>query len=256
MRRLLLSISVCLMIVAGSFSSFAKSFAVGAPKDVSFQSGGATVHGVLYTPEGGGPFPAIVIIHEWWGLDSWVKQQAKMFAEQGYVTLAVDLYRGRVTSDPEVAHELMRGLPQDRGVRDLISAVEYLKTLKVVERDRIGAAGWCMGGNFAMQMAIADASLRAVAINYGAPATDPAQLKKIHAAILGNFGARDRGITPEDVREFAAEMQTLGHPVDVKEYADAGHAFENPNNKGGYRAADTADADQRMFAFFAHYLKG
>jgi carboxymethylenebutenolidase len=225
------------------------------PENVSFLSESETVHGVLYRPQGAGTFPAIVIIHEWWGLNDWVKQQAQMFAEHGYVTLAVDLYRGQVATDPEMAHELMRGLPQNRGVAYLRSGVAYLKALKYVQPDRIGAAGWCMGGTFAMQLAIAEPSLRAVAINYGALETDPAQLKKIHAAILGNFGALDRGITPKDVADFATAMQKIGHPVDVKEYPDAGHAFQNPNNKGGYRPADTADADSRMFAFFARYLK-
>jgi len=238
--------STCLIANAGS---------VIGPKRVSFQSGKETVHGVLYRPVGNGPFPAIIVIHEWWGLNGWVKQQAKMFAEHGYVTLAVDLYRGQVATDAETAHELMRALTQDRGVGYLTSGVTYLKTLKSVDPERIGAVGWCMGGGFAMQLAIAEPSLRAVAINYGALETDPAQLRKIHAAILGNFGALDRGITPADVHAFAAEMKKLGHPVDVKEYPDAGHAFQNPGNKNGYRAADTRDADRRMIAFFGKYLK-
>jgi carboxymethylenebutenolidase len=225
------------------------------PQNVSFSSGTETVHGILYRPQGVGPFPAIVVIHEWWGLNDWVKQQAQMFAEHGYVTLAVDLYRGQVATDPEMAHELMRALPQDRGVRYLSSGVAYLKTLKYVRADRIGAVGWCMGGGFAFQLAIAEPTLRAVAINYGALDTDPAQLRKIHAAILGNFGAQDHGITPEDVQGFASAMQAIGHPVDVKEYPDAGHAFQNPSNKSGYRPEDTAVADQRMFAFFARNLK-
>jgi carboxymethylenebutenolidase len=226
------------------------------PQNVSFSSDTETVHGVLYHPQGIGPFPAIVIIHEWWGLDDWIKQQAQMFAEHGYVTLAVDLYRGQVANDPEMAHELMRALPQDRGVRYLSSGVTYLKTLKYVRPDRIGAVGWCMGGGFAFQLAIAEPTLRAVAINYGAVDTDPAQLKKIQAAILGNFGAQDHGITPQDVQGFASAMQAIGHPVNVKEYPDAGHAFQNPNNKSGYRPEDTADADGRMFAFFTRTLKG
>ncbi len=225
------------------------------PENVSFSSGSETVHGVLYRPKGAGAFPAILIIHEWWGLNDWVKQQAEMFAEHGYVTLAVDLYRGQVATDPEMAHELMRALPQDRGVQYLKAGVAYLKTLPYVKPNRIGAAGWCMGGSFAMQLAVAEPSLRAVAINYGALETDPVQLGKIHAAILGNFGAQDRGITPQDVQNFAAAMQKIGHSVDVKDYPDAGHAFQNPNNKTGYRAADTADADQRMFTFFARTLK-
>lgn len=228
---------------------------VAGPQAVSFPSGGQNVHGVMYRPHGKGPFPAIVVIHEWWGLNDWVKQQAQMFSEHGYVTLAVDLYRGQVATDPEMAHELMRALPQDRGVQYLTAAVAYLKTQKDIEPNRIGAVGWCMGGGFALQLAIAEPSLRAVAINYGALDTDPAQLKKIHAALLGNFGALDRGITPQDVQTFSTEMRKLGHPVDFKEYGDAGHAFQNPNNKAGYRPADAADADQRMFTFFARTLQ-
>ncbi len=250
-KKRLLFVEVCLILVA----LCAASAAVTRSQNVNFRSGSETVHGVLYQPQGVGPFPAIVIIHEWWGLNDWIKQQAKMFAEHGYVALAVDLYRGQVASDPETAHELMRALTQDRGLMYLTSAVDYLKTLKNVEPKQIGAAGWCMGGSFAMQFAVAEPSLRAVAINYGAVETDPAQLRKIHAAILGNFGALDPGITPADVNAFAAAMKKIGHPVDVKEYPDAGHAFENPENKTGYRAADAADANRRMFVFFARYLK-
>lgn len=252
---------VCLLLyglvsLSASLAQSKSSAGVLGPQTVSFSSGTETVHGILYRPHGVGPFPAIVIIHEWWGLNDWVKQQAQMFAEHGYVTLAVDLYRGKVATDPEMAHELMRALPQDRGVRYLISSVAYLKTLKYVRPDRIGAVGWCMGGGFAFQLAIAEPTLRAVAINYGAVDTDSTQLKKIHAAVLGNFGALDQGITPQDVQGFAAAMQAIGHPVDVKEYPDAGHAFQNPNNKSGYRPEDTADTNQRMFAFFARTLKG
>src|SRR5665213_2648515 len=165
----LLFFSLCSLCsaVAQSQSPIAVS-----PENVSFVSAGETVHGVLYRPQGAGPFPAIVVIHEWMGLNDWVKQQASMFAEHGYVTLAVDLYRGQVATDPEMAHELMRALPQDRGVAYLRSGVAYLKTLKYVKPSRIGAVGWCMGGSFAMQLAIAEPSLRAVAINYGAPETD------------------------------------------------------------------------------------
>ncbi|MGH9615433.1 MAG: dienelactone hydrolase family protein [Acidobacteriaceae bacterium] len=251
----LLSILFSLACVSSAAAQPRLANNVIGPQNVSFHSGSETVHGVLYRPQGAGPFPAIVVIHEWWGLNDWVKQQAKMFAGHGYVTLAVDLYRGQVATDPETAHELMRALPQDRGVRYLRSGVAYLKTLKYIQADRIGAVGWCMGGSFAMQLAIAEPSLRAVAINYGALETEPAQLKKIHAAILGNFGALDRGITPQDVRDFAAAMKAIGHPVNVKEYPDAGHAFQNPSNKNGYRPQDTADADRRMFAFFARCLK-
>src|SRR5690242_17906667 len=88
-------------------------------KDVTYKSGDETVKGILYTPANAkGKLPAIVIIHEWWGLNDWVKQQASKFADEGYITLAIDLYRGKVAASPDEAHELMRGLPEDRAQRD------------------------------------------------------------------------------------------------------------------------------------------
>ncbi|MBI4461990.1 MAG: dienelactone hydrolase family protein, partial [Acidobacteria bacterium] len=112
---------------------------------VRYASGNETVTGFLARPEGDGPFPAIVVIHEWWGLNDQVKGEAKKLAEQGYVALAVDLYRGRVASESDEAHELSRGLPEDRAVRDLKAAVSYLRSHRDVRGDRIGSIGWCMG---------------------------------------------------------------------------------------------------------------
>jgi carboxymethylenebutenolidase len=221
---------------------------------VTFPSGDAIAQGVLYLPQGPGPHPALIVIHEWWGLNDWIKQEAAGYAAKGYVALAVDLYRGKVAADPELAHELMRGLPQDQGVRDLTAAVTWLQSRKDVKRDRIGAVGWCMGGGYALELAIASPTLRAVAVNYGSLATDKAALAQIHAAVLGNFGGQDRGIPPDAVHAFEAAMQSLGKPVDAKIYPQAGHAFENPNNQAGYRADDAADALARIDRFFAEKL--
>lgn len=226
-----------------------------AQQPVSFPSGSGTAQGLLYLPSTPGPHPALVVIHEWWGLNDWIKQEAAGYAAQGYVALAVDLYHGKVATDAETAHELSRGLPQDQGVRDLEAAFHLLALRKDVLRTRIGAVGWCMGGGYALQLAIAEPALKAVAINYGALATDPAALGRIHARVLGNFGGQDKGIPPDAVHAFAAVMQLLGKPVDAKIYPDAGHAFENPNNQTGYRAADAADALVRIDRFFAAELK-
>ncbi len=228
------------------------------PVDVSYPSGPETVHAVLYTPAGDGTakHPAIIVIHEWWGLNDWVKEQAADFAAHGYVALAVDLYRGQVATDPDTAHQISRGVPQDRAIRDLKAAEDYLSSRKDVDRTRIGAIGWCMGGGYSLAFAVADPHLKAVVANYGPPPTDPASLAQIHAAILGNYGGLDKGIPPATVESFAADLKKLGKSVDVKIYPDAGHAFENPNNKTGYRAEDTADAKSRYLHFFARELGG
>jgi carboxymethylenebutenolidase len=224
-------------------------------KTVSYRSSDETVQGILYAPPGNGPFPALIVIHEYWGLNDWVKEQASKLSDQGYVVLAIDLYRGKVAATPDVAHELMRGVPEDRAKRDLNAAFEFLASQPDVRKDRIGAIGWCMGGGYALDVALQEPTLAADVINYGHLATDRDALKKINAPILGSFGAQDHGITPDDVHNFQQTMQQLGKTVDIKIYDDAGHAFENPNNKEGYRPADAADAWNRTVEFLSSTLK-
>src|SRR5439155_25655710 len=111
------------------------------PQPVSYKSGDETVQGVLYTPANAKPgakLPAVIVIHEWWGLNDWVKEEAGKLADQGYVTLAIDLYRGKVATTPDEAHELMRGLPDDRSLRDLKAAFDYLAARKDGDTKRIG----------------------------------------------------------------------------------------------------------------------
>lgn len=224
-------------------------------KDVSYKSGDDTVHGLIYTPAGKGPFPAIIVIHEWWGLNDWVKEQASKLADEGYFALAIDLYRGKVATTSDEAHELMRGVPEDRAQRDLHAAFAYLRSQTNVKKDRIGAIGWCMGGGYSLDVALQEPELAADVINYGHLATDAAALKRINAPILGLFGAQDRGITPDDVKKFKEQLDQLGKKNDITIYPDAGHAFENPNNKEGYRPKDAADAWERTVIFLAANLK-
>lgn len=244
-----------LCILASAYLLVATSLFAAESKSVSYKSGNETVQAVLYTPSGNGPFPALMVIHEWWGLNDWVKDEASKLADQGYVTLAIDLYRGKVATTPEVAHEIMRGVPEDRAKRDLDAAFTYLASQHNVRKDRIGAIGWCMGGGYSLDVALQQPTLAADVINYGHLATDNDALKKIDAPILGLFGAQDRGITPDDVHKFQTSLQQLGKKVEIKIYDDAGHAFENPNNKDGYRPADAADAWKRTVDFLDANLK-
>jgi carboxymethylenebutenolidase len=226
-----------------------------ATSAVSYKSGDETVQGMLYTPAGKGPFPGIIVIHEWWGLNDWVKEQASKLADEGYEALAIDLYRGRLATTPDMAHALMRGVPEDRAKRDLHAAFQFLQSQPNVKKDRIGAVGWCTGGGHALDVALQEPTLAADVIKYGHLATDPEALKKINAPILGLFGGKDPGITPDDVHRFEAVMKQLGKKIEIKIYEDAGHGFENPNNKDGYRSADAADAWKRTVSFLAENLK-
>src|SRR5258708_31865278 len=110
------------MLVCSIILGLAVPASAAGSKDVSYKSGNETVKGILYTPAGKGPFPGIVVIHEFWGLNDWVKEQASKPTGEGYAALALDLYRGKVATTPDEAHEIMRGVPEDRAKRDLEAA--------------------------------------------------------------------------------------------------------------------------------------
>jgi len=124
--------------------------AQAAEESVSYKSGEETVSALVVTPAGNGPFPAVLVVQEWWGVNGWVKDQARALSKEGYVALAVDLYRGKVTDRQEEAHRLMMGTPPDRALRDQKAAFAYLGTRPDVKKDRIGSIGWCMGGRYSM----------------------------------------------------------------------------------------------------------
>jgi len=221
---------------------------------ISFASSPGKGSGYLSLPSTRGKHPAIVVIQEWWGVNDWIKEQADRFASQGYVALAPDLYRGHVASDPNLAHELMRGLPDDRALNDLKGAFNELATRRDVDPKRIGIIGWCMGGGWALKLAVNEPRAKAVVMNYGQLITNPASIANLRPALLGNFGANDRGIPPADVRTFETALKQTGHDSDIKIYEGAGHGFMNPNNKDGYVAAAAADAWSRIDAFLAKNL--
>lgn len=250
-HAILLALFISLVLCSAAVFSTVAAYT----QTVSYKSGGETVNGYLALPEGGGKHPAIIVIHEYWGLNDWVKEQAQKYAAHGYVALAVDLYRGQVGTTPEEAHILMRGLPDDRGLRDLEAAFAYLASRPDVEPDRIGSIGWCMGGGWSIKLAEDQPKLAAFVVNYGSLPTDPAIIAKIKAPMLGNFGAEDKGIPSESVHVFESAMKAEGKSVDIKIYDGVGHAFENPNNKAGYRPEATADSQKRIDAFLAQYLR-
>lgn len=139
--------------------------------------------GYVAVPKGAGPFPAVVVIHEWWGLHPWVKGQADRLAAQGYMALAIDLYHGKLAKDADEAHELSRGLPRDRAMRDLRAAVDYLAKRDDVRKDRIGCIGWCMGGGYAIELALADPRMVACVVAYGHVPSEG--LKTLNGPVLG-----------------------------------------------------------------------
>ena len=233
----------------------APSGPVLGPGEVSFPSGSEQVVAYLARPKGQGPFPALVVIHEWWGLNAQIRGMADQLARQGYLSLAVDLYRGKQTDNPEQAHELMRGLPEDRALRDLAAAFAYLKASPDVSPDRIGSIGWCMGGGYSIKLAVAEPTLAACAVYYGPLPTERESLAAIKAPVLGFFGDKDEGIPEASVLAFDDAMREVGRFVEVHVNRNAGHGFANPDGKSFHRQA-AEDAWGKLMAFFGTHLKG
>lgn len=221
---------------------------------VQYLSGQDTVKAYLALPEGEGPFPAIIVIHEWWGLNDWVTGNADLFAKRGYAALAIDLYRGKNTMSAEEAHELMRGLPEDRAAKDLRAAALYLRSRKDVDPERIGSIGWCMGGGYSLVASMTVPDLAASVVCYGRIVSEPEEVNKIGSPLLGIFGEADRGILISDVRKFDQMAKEAGKDVTIVAYPKAGHAFMNPNNKSGYLERTSEDAWSKILTFFNEQL--
>jgi carboxymethylenebutenolidase len=240
------------MLLAIAPTAFAVSIKT---QEVTFASGAETISAYLSAPESPGRYPALVVIHEDWGLTGWVKEQTRKLAEQGYVALAVDLYRGQVAHDPAFAYELTVATPTDRVLRDLEAAIHFLYVRPDVNKEKMGTIGWSAGGKWALLLAVHDPFMAACVSNYGSAPTDPAEIEKIHAPVLAIFAGDDRYITANDVHDFETAMNSAHKSIDIKVYPNAGPGFENPNNTLAYREGAAIDAWQRTVTFLDEHLK-
>ncbi|MFZ0962991.1 MAG: dienelactone hydrolase family protein [Terriglobia bacterium] len=245
-------------VLAGwSFLAIAAS-ALAAPvktQDVTIPSGSETIAGYLATPDSPGQHPAVLVLHEDWGLTDWVREQTRKLAGQGYVALALDLYRGQVAHDPALAYELMISTPPARALRDMEAGIHSLAARADVNKEKIGSIGWSGGGKWSLLLAVNDPLLAACVLNYGEMPTDPADIQKIHAPVLAIFAGDDRYISASDVRDFESAMESAHKSIVVKIYPGAGPGFENSDNKLGYRETAAADAWRRTVAFLDQNLK-
>lgn len=215
------------------------------------------VSGYLARPTGEGPFTAVVLIHEWWGLNSNIQDLAQDFAEQGYVALAIDLYEGDVAATPDRAGELAGIVREDTDAAfaNLASAVTYLEQLNYVDASKLASVGWCFGGQWSYNMAKNDLGVDASVMYYGRFSADD-DLSHMRADILGHFGEEDRSIAIDDVRQFEAKLNTLEGDHAVFIYPNAGHAFANEDNEEAYNEEAAQLAWQRTMSFLERELTG
>jgi carboxymethylenebutenolidase len=221
---------------------------------VKYPSGADMVSGLVANPESSGRHPAVIVIHEYWGLNDFAKAKAKELADQGYVSLAIDLYRGALATDADTAHQLARGLPEDRAKRDLAAAFAYLASRPDVDANRIATIGWCMGGGYALEEALQEPKLAGAVVYYGRLPTDPNSIAGIKAKVLGNYGTEDKGIPPVDVEAFIKQARAAGVAIDFKEYPNAGHGFASSADPKVFRPDAARDADRRTTDFLKRVL--
>ena len=220
-------------------------------KDVNY---GPAV-GFLAQPKEQGVYPAVVMMHEWWGLNDNIKEMARSLAAEGYVVLAVDLFNGKVAKDATEARELITPInknPEDV-IKNMKSAVAFLKNQKNVNKDLIGSMGWCFGGGMSLQLALNE-PMNSTVIYYGNLVTDKEKLKTIKWPVLGIFGEKDQSIPVESARSFSKAIDELGIPNEIYIYPNVGHAFANPSGMN-YAPEETKDAWKKTVEFLDKNLK-
>lgn len=225
-------------------------------QDVHYLAGDEATLGYLAVPEGGGPFPALVLIHEWNGLVDRVRQVADAMAEEGYVALAADLFKGRTGSNPGENRALMAeaNADPDAVIGNLNDAVDFLRARDDVT-GAIGTMGWCFGGGIALSYALGGEHHDATAIFYGRLVTDPEVLAAIDHEVYGTFAEMDGGIPPDQVNQFVDALRAQGIENDVHIYDAVAHGFwlrveDDPD----LRTAPAQDAWNRLKAYLERTL--
>lgn len=205
-----------------------------------------------------GTFPAVVMIHENKGLNDHIKNMANLLARNGYVVLAVDLFKGEVTTDRNRSSELTQYIRDnpDIATANLQSAVKYLASLPNVNAEKIASLGWCFGGAQSLQLALnsQDHPLSATIIYYGRLITDNATLAKIKWPVLGIFGDQDSSIPVDTVKAFESALNSNNIPNEIYIFKGVGHAFANPSGDN-YAPTETKDAWDKTLSFLDKHLR-
>jgi carboxymethylenebutenolidase len=210
---------------------------------------GDTATGALAVPSGGGAAPAVVVIQEWWGLTDQIKGVAEKWAAEGFVALAVDLYRGVLAKDATEAGALMTGLDRPRAMADLGGAIEYVRR-HARSTGKVGVTGYCMGGALTLAATQAFRRIAAAVPFYGLP--PGADWRAVEAPIQAHFAAKDDWAKPDAAREIQRVLTGLGKAMELHVY-DADHAFCNERRPEVYDPAAAALAWSRAVAFMREH---
>ena len=200
------------------------------------------------------PLPAVIMIHEWWGLNDNIRAMADRLAAEGYIVLAVDLYGGKVATNAAEARQFMLEVVEDPELANdnIKSAYEFVSM--TAGAPKIGSVGWCFGGGWSLNTAqLFPDELDAAVIYYGQVTDDEDKLRPVNSPILGLFGGEDKGIKVSSVEAFGAALSRLRKDHEIHVYPGVGHAFANPTGDN-YNEAAASDAWRRTLEFFGRHL--
>ncbi|MBE7556556.1 MAG: dienelactone hydrolase family protein [Anaerolineales bacterium] len=223
-------------------------------KMISFDVQGQSNSAYLALPGGTGPWPGVVVIQEWWGLDDHIQSIADRFAAEGFAATAPDLYNGQVATEPDEARKLRMALIWDEALAVIQGAVNYLIGQSQVSPKKVGVIGFCMGGGLTWHAAAKLARVGAAAPFYGGgPEMTDEEVARISSPVLAIFGELDQGVSPQVANQRAAQMDRAGVKHETVIYPNAHHAFFN-NTRAAYNPEAAADAWQRTLRFFREAL--
>lgn len=223
-------------------------------------SQGYLVYPVASNNSVGKKLPAVVMIHEWWGLNKNIKDMADLLAREGFVVLAADLYKGQVANTTQRAMDLVQTVRNNQSstTNNLQSAVKYLSSLPNVDSSKIVSLGWCFGGGQSLQLALnsKEHPLAATILYYGTPLiTDKSSLSNIKWPLLGIFGNKDQSIPLDEINQFRISLNQSGVKNEILVYNGVGHAFANPSGDN-YAPKETEDAWEKTLSFLKKYVVG
>jgi carboxymethylenebutenolidase len=223
-----------------------------AGKMVEFPSNGQTAKGYLATPASG-KGPGVLVIQEWWGLVGHIKNVCDRFAAAGFSALAPDLYHGETASEPDAAGKLFMALNIERAEKDLAGAAKYLAGHSSTAK--LGAVGFCMGGQLALFAGCTNASVGAVVDFYGIHPHVKPDYARLNGPVLGLFAEKDTFVTPQTAREVEAGIKKAGKPVEIHIYPGVDHGFFNDERADVHNKPAAEDAWRRTLDLFKKSLK-
>ena len=208
----------------------------------------------LSIPQEGKSSGAVLVIHEWWGLNEHIRRWTDRLADEGYAALAIDLYKGEVAIRAQDARRLMKRVRTEEAQLILHAGLTFLRQDSRVRATKVATIGWCFGGGWSLRAALLDARLDGVVMYYGRPITEASTLKQINAKLLGIFGQRDSSISSAMVDDFRGALDEAGVTATIKVF-DAEHAFANPSS-ARYNAPKAAQAWLETRVFLRQVLRG